>query len=282
MSREQAWPAPNVSASAMHVRNSSTGEVYYTKGRAGAGNVPASLVKLMTAYVLLRRRPSDELLAEQVTITSSDLKAGYSGNNLQAGDVIMLRGLLVNAMLASSNNACSAIARVIGQEMLTPGNETANPVDRFIGEMNVAAGALLMTESRFVDPHGLGNENRSSPGDIITVAEALWENEVFRAVVGRKRASVTVIRNGVPSVLKVASTNPLRDYPGVRGGKTGSLSGASPTYNLLVYWTAPNKDLVIACSMGSPTADDRQADMAIVLNVLPTDFQALGCAPSEA
>ena len=85
----------------------------YSKSSTTAG-VPASctkIISLITAY----ENMADE--NEMVEIKSSDLIGG-SGNNLQAGDFVRIKDLVYDALLPSSNDAITALSRIIGEKIL--------------------------------------------------------------------------------------------------------------------------------------------------------------------
>jgi hypothetical protein len=89
-------------------------ELLVSKSPAAIGKRPASLTKIMsliTAYDYI----NDE--SELVTIDASDIIGG-SGANISAGDVVSIRDLIYDMLLPSSNNAATALARVVGQKIL--------------------------------------------------------------------------------------------------------------------------------------------------------------------
>lgn len=85
----------------------------YSKSSTTAG-VPASctkIISLITAY----ENMADE--NEIVEIKASDLIGG-SGNNLQAGDFVRIKDLVYDMLLPSSNDAATALSRIIGEKIL--------------------------------------------------------------------------------------------------------------------------------------------------------------------
>ena len=86
-----------------------------SKSPTTLGKCPASLTKIMsliTAYEYIK----DE--SELVEIKSSD-EIGGSGANISAGDKVSIRDLIYDMLLPSSNNAATAISRIVGGRILS-------------------------------------------------------------------------------------------------------------------------------------------------------------------
>lgn len=278
--RQSRKPAPNIAATNMHAYNRRTRRTYYEKGSQSGESRPASLTKMATILVLLDHKPTPEALAQQVTIQSSD-QVGGSGNNLKNGDVVTLFALMLNALLPSSNSAATAIARTIGTELLlaeTGGTPTATAaVSRFVEAMNARATALGATDTTFGTPSGLTGTsgNSSSPRSINLICAALWGYEVFRSIAGYRSWEMPITRGGSQITVAINTTNTMASDAGVQGGKTGTLTSPPATYNLAVYWQAPNGDIVIVTVFRSSSDAQRFADVRAVLAALPVDYVAL-------
>src|SRR5690606_15954932 len=109
--------------------------------------MPASLTKVMTAIVMLDNIQS---LHEKVEVTEADITGG-TGQNISPGDIITYRDALYNLMLPSSNRAALLIGRTVGEKMLAVENETGDPLDRFVAEMNRYAEMFDMTNTNYVN-----------------------------------------------------------------------------------------------------------------------------------
>lgn len=263
---------PTISATNLEAIDLYDGTVYYTKGVYATNHTPASLVKLMTAYVLTRYRPTLASLAETTTITAADIADGTT-YNLQAGDVISLHDLLINSQLPSDNSASSAIARVIGLELRGSGTEAESKA-RFVQEMNTWASSIGMTQTTYYDAHGLSGD--STPSDTNKLLRLLSTNEILLDIWQCSTRRITVTRSGSPVLLSVNASNDMAGEIGIVGGKTGTLSLA----NLSVLWEAPNGHLCAITLFGSPDDATRYVDMRAVVAALPIDYPALA-TPSQ-
>lgn len=267
---------PAINAERACVKNLRTGQVYYEKGASGADSRIASMTKVLLAHVLLQRYPTEaDLLARSVTIVSSDLSAGGSGANIQVDDVFTLHALLMNALLPSSNNSCMAIARIVGQEMLDEEEATGDPRTRYLNAMRAMATSLGMASLSITNVHGYTNYNVCTAQDLTLLSDAAWESALFRRAVGTKTYDVPVVRDGTPTTIAVVNTNPVQDWPGVLGGKTGSLSGSSPLYNVMVWFEAPNGDTLAVVVQAAKSSAQRQTDAETLLTQVLIDFPEL-------
>lgn len=127
----------------------------------------ASITKLMTALVVLDgKQPLDEV----ITISREDRDgARGSASRLGVGTRLSRAELLHLALMSSENRAAQALARSY------PGGL---PV--FMKAMNNKAGALGMTQSRFMDPTGLSSGNVASARDLVKLVKAASDNVLIR------------------------------------------------------------------------------------------------------
>lgn len=262
--------APIVAASRVYVENLQTGEVYYTKGLTGSETRPASMTKLMTALLLIEAKPTKaELMAQSVTILVDAINEGTSAT-YQTGDVTNLYDLLAMAQLPSDNAAAAMIGYVIGKESLGGTPTYAQAKTQFVSMMNARAAALGMTQTTYINAHGLDN-NASSPRDTNIVLSALKKNKILRDIWRFSSWVMTVTRASTPTTLQSPAAYG-NGYPGMIGGKGGSLTGL---YNRAILWEAPNGHLIALTTMGSPTYNDLSADSAAIIANLPIDYPEL-------
>lgn len=171
-----AADAPSVMASSAYVVDS-TGTVHF--GKRETRRVPvASLVKVMTAYVVLR----EARLSDTITITATDVKYAAHGGattaGLKKGETLTVRDLLYGLMLPSGADAANALARRYG-----PG-KTA-----FVAKMNDTARALGLTGTRYTNADGMptpANGGYSTAIDQAKLAQHALASSTFRTVVGKK------------------------------------------------------------------------------------------------
>ena len=174
----------------------------------------ASLAKVMTAYLVLKRYPlSDVADGFTMTITAAEAQdqiqgaaENQSGVAVAAGEQLTERQLLEALLIPSGNN----IARLLAAHVA--GSET-----RFVAEMNAEARSLGMDYTTYTDPSGFDPSTVSTAADQLRVFRQAMRSPVFRQIVSMP--SVTL-----PVAGTLTNFNPLiaEGY----AGKTGSDSAA--------------------------------------------------------
>lgn len=125
---------------------------------------PASLTKLMTAYVVFKAVKSGQLAIDTpVTMSVHAAKEPASKMYFKPGERFPLDSALKYLMVKSANDVAVAIGEAVS------GTEEA-----FVREMNAAARQLGMNSSRFVNPNGLpGDGQYTTVRDMALLAVAL-------------------------------------------------------------------------------------------------------------
>ena len=195
--------------------NMTTGAMLYQKS-PDMKIPPASLTKIMTSYLVhdaIRRGRLS--LGNRVRITPASAGVGGSTMHLRSGERLPVWNLLEGMIIASGNDAATALAWRAGGSL-----------DAFVAAMNAKARAVGMRSTRFRNPTGL-----PAAGQITTARDML-------------RLSLAYIQS-YPSALRIHSqslfrhgrrtlttTNPFLGEPGVDGLKTGFTAGSG--YNIIV------------------------------------------------
>jgi len=201
---------PAVAARVAYVIDSA-GTVHF--GKRATARVPvASLVKVMTAYVVLRQAELDDM----ITITAADVRHaarnGAATASLRAGERLTVRDLLYGLMLPSGADAANVLARVYG-----PG-KTA-----FIRRMNATARSLGLSDTRYTNADGLPTPSAGGYSTAVDQAELTRRaltDPVFRTIVARQ--THTVPKTGSHRAHTWRNTNKLLTRTdGVLGVKTG-------------------------------------------------------------
>lgn len=127
---------------------------------------PASLTKLMTAYVVFRALESGEIAADSpVRVSKSARKQPPSRMAYRPGTVLTVENALRLLIIKSANDIAVAIAESV-----------AGSVPRFANRMNREAARLGMTGSRFVNPHGLHDQRQvTTARDLALLVRALHQ-----------------------------------------------------------------------------------------------------------
>ena len=174
----------------------------------------ASLAKVMTAYLTLKRYPLSgvqngftiTVTAAQAQTAAEDAAREQSVVAVRAGEQMTERQLLEALLIPSGNNIAWMLSAGVA------GSET-----RFLAQMNEEARALGMDHTIYTDPSGFDPSTVSTAADQLRVFRQAMRYSVFREVV-----SMASVR--LPVAGRVRNFDPLiaEGY----GGKTGSDSAA--------------------------------------------------------
>jgi len=184
---------------------------------SGGGTTPrptASLAKVMTAYLTLRRDPlSRAETGFTVTVTPAEARAeaqdarqGESVVAVRAGEQLDERQLLEALLIPSGDNIADILAA-----------REAGSVSRFVAQMNRTARALGMDRTTYTDPSGFAPTTVSDADDQLRVFQRAMRFAVFRQIVSMPTVTLPVAGT-------VGNYDPLLDEG--YDGKTGSDSEA--------------------------------------------------------
>lgn len=189
---------------------------------ADARLYPASITKLMTALVALEFGNTEDIITVPAEAVDGLFELG-SASYLLAGEEISFMDLLDYMLIASGNDAANAMAIHI-----------SGSIEAFVELMNNRAQALGCTNTHFVNPHGLHDEEHyTSARDLLYIAKAAMENPTIAEIVAKDEV-VLPITNKHPQTTTKYTTNYLiskkstRDYyyEGAIGIKTGTTTPA--------------------------------------------------------
>ena len=212
-----------------------TGEVI-AQEEATRAWYPASLTKLMTAYVALNAvREGRVTLDTPFVMSMRAARAAPSKMGFNPGTEVTLENALKMLMVKSANDIAVMIAEGI-----------SGSVEDFALEMNSTARKLGMTKSVFVNPNGLHDPRHvSSARDLAVLARALYKD--FPEVadfygIGALKLDDKIIptHNGL-----------LGRYPGADGMKTGFVCASG--FNVVASALRERRHLVVVV-LGSPNA----------------------------
>ncbi len=154
--------APQLSARSYVLYDYHTGQVLAAKDPE-TPQPPASLTKIMTAYIAFDALQKGDLkLDEQITISTDAWRTGGSRSFIDPAKPVPVEVLVHGVLTQSGNDATVALAEHMA------GTETA-----FADLMNAQAERLGLTQSHFVNSHGLpADDHHSSPLDMARLAAA--------------------------------------------------------------------------------------------------------------
>jgi D-alanyl-D-alanine carboxypeptidase (penicillin-binding protein 5/6) len=167
---------------------------------------PASLTKIMTALLAIRRSRLDELV-----VVSRDA-AHETGTRLglKQGEEIYAGFLLAATLLRSANDACRALADHVA------GDEAA-----FVSLMNREASVLGMKNTRFTNACGHDQPgHRSTARDLAVLTEEALREPVFSDLVSTVRLDIST-KDGKRVFILENKNELVGRYPGAVGVKTG-------------------------------------------------------------
>jgi serine-type D-Ala-D-Ala carboxypeptidase (penicillin-binding protein 5/6) len=232
---------PDVSARAYVVASAVDG----TTLAARAGDEPraiASITKLMTVLVALQRVSLDD----RVVVAPAAARIGESSIDLRAGERLLVRDLATAALVASANDAATALA------LYATGSE-----ERFVELMNQQAAKLGMDATHFTNPHGLDEPGQSSSAhDTVTLLRAALRNPFVAEWAGRRAATLSDGR-------RLTSTNDLLSrMPAMVAGKTGHTDDAGWSE---VAAARAGGATIFTSVLGSASEEKRNADLQALL-----------------
>lgn len=199
---------PEITADVGFIYDVTTDQVIFDKNSKEKKPI-ASLTKLMTAALVLEvKKPSDS-----VVISEKAADVGENAMGVTTGEKYTVEDLLYGLVLNSGNDAAMALAESVS------GN-----TDTFVKEMNRKAKIMGLTQSSFVNPSGLEEDNGmmdySSARDLVAITKYVLSYPVFADVA--KTAEYHIPYTSLHKEIYLENqTNLVTTYPGVKGVKTG-------------------------------------------------------------
>ena len=253
----QALPAPEIAAREYLLIDLSAGQVLAERG-ADTSADPASLTKLMTAYLVFVQLKEHKLALEQKLPVSqrawSERKAAGGGGSLMFVDTTMtpsvdelLQGLIVD----SGNDAAVTLAEAVGSS-----------VDGFVGMMNRQAQAWGLKNTTFRNVTGLTEAgHRSTPRELAAIAQHLLRDfPEYYHYYGQRDFKFNNIRQDNRNLL-------LQRDASVDGMKTGFTEAAGYCLLASAQREFPNgKRRLVALVMGADSIQSRANETQKLLN----------------
>jgi D-alanyl-D-alanine carboxypeptidase len=240
------FAAPRATAEALLVIDAESGKVIYAHNAAQPW-YPASVTKVMTAYVTLRAVREGRLTLETPLTVSANASAQAPVKmGFRAGTIVTVDNALKMLMVKSANDIAVVLAEGV-----------AGSVENFADLMNRHARRLGMTQSTFVNPNGLPADDQiSSARDLAILARAVIrempEYDYYWNLPGIRMGKM-VQRN---------YNTLIGRYPGADGMKTGFICASG--FNLVASATRDGKRM-IAVVLGAPSSAVRALKAAQLL-----------------
>jgi len=224
---------------------------------------PASLTKVMTAYLAIKYGHMDDTLTASSNVLITESGAQLLG--IKEGDKLTLEQALNALLLYSANDAAVMIA-----EYLSGSCESFGKV------MTDEAIKLGATNTNFVNPHGLTDEaHYTTVYDLYLIFNAAMQYEEFRKIINKTEYSSTYKdREGNPKTIEINTTNGYLkgDFKApanitVIGGKTGTTKAAGSC--LILLSNSNSGHTYVSVVLHSEDHDTLYNNMTSLLNDIP-------------
>ena len=197
---------------------------------------PASTTKLMTLYLTLSALRDQRITADTLfTVSTNAAMQSPTKMGFPPGTQVTIDNALKMMMVKSANDMAMMLAEGLG-----------GTVDQFAQEMTDTAHRLGMTETNYVNPNGLPDDNQiTSARDLAILARTLlhdFPQYSFYWHVPAIKYGRRIVRNYNPL---------LGRYPGADGMKTGFVCASG--FNLVATAERDNKRF-IAVVLGAPSS----------------------------
>ena len=215
-----------------------TGDVI-AQDRAGLPWYPASLTKLMTAYITFDALKNGRLkLDQRIPVSAFANSAPASKIGVPAGNTVSVDFALQSMLVYSANDMAVVLSEASG-----------GTVSAFVQQMNETAAKLGMTGSRFVNPNGLHSPLQISTARDLGILASRIVTDFPEYHHYFEQDYVTVGKR------KLSNRNMLlRLMPTVDGMKTGFTCPSG--YNLIVS-ASDNGRRVMAILLGASSGQSR-------------------------
>lgn len=267
------WPVgPKTGAQSAILIDANTGIVLYSKN-IHEKLYPASITKILTALIAYENCDMNDMVTFSYNAVSS-IDWRYDANmGINAGDSIPMEQALYGMLVGSANEAAYAIAEHVS------GN-----IEDFAVLMNTKARELGCTDSHFVTPNGIHDEDHyTSAHDMALIAKAFFAND-FLANISRTPSYQVPQTSTQPNdnmiVYAKSKLFPGKEYAldGLVGTKTGYTDSARQT----LVTCAENDSLRLICVVMKEEAPGQYTDTIDLFNYGFSNFTCYTVADKDS
>lgn len=244
---------PEIAATAYLVKDLQSGQVLAEKG-ADKQIEPASLTKLMTAYIVFKSLNEGKLKPEQMLkVSEKAWKAEGSRMFLETKKPVSVADLIKGLIVQSGNDAAITLAEAV-----------AGSEEKFVELMNAEAKRLGMNATTFENSTGLPSKKHlTTVNDLVVLASAIIQDfPDYYAIYSLKSFTYNGITQPNRNLLL------FRD-PSVDGLKTGHTNSAG--YNLIAS-SKRNGRRVVSVVVGTSSQEARATESSKLLNYALQNF----------
>lgn len=234
---------PDIYSPSAIMVDATTGQILYEKN-SHERMYPASTTKLMTAMLVLETCGLDDT----VTITEeavSNVPETYMDADLQVGETFTVDELLQILLIPSANDAANALACHV-----------SGSIGQFADLMNNKAISLGATDTHFVNPSGIHDENHYSTAyDMCIIGQYANSFSRIREIAMQKECELPNLPDGRERKFTTTNTLLMDDhdsyYPYATGLKTGFTNAAKSC--IVAKASKDGRDLICVILGGDKT-----------------------------
>lgn len=264
------WPdGPITTAEAAILMEANTGTILYAKN-IHQKSYPASTTKILTTLIAAETADMND------TVTFSNeavfsIERGSSNMGMDVGETLTMEQCLYGILVYSANETANAVAEHIG-----------GTIDNFVAMMNEKAAQIGCTESHFMNPHGLHDENHyTTPYDFALIAREFFNNEML-CKMSSTLHYVIQPTDTQPDLLELWSKNKLLPgksyaYDYLVGSKTGYTTNAHST----LVSCAQKDGMKLICVVMKEDSPAQFADTIALFDYGFANFQCLNVSEHE-
>lgn len=256
---------PGVSAPAAILVNASTNQIYYSKA-INVVQPPASLVNMLTAYLLIQYKGINDTLSVSSRAVSN-LEDGAATAGLRAGDTIKVSDALA-AMLVKG---CCDVANVVAENV-------GGSIENFVSLMNDTAKSFGCLQSNFVNPSGLNNDAQvTTVHDMAIIMQKATDSPTLVQYMGLGKCTLPATSHRGQLTLysknTIMSSGSSNFYSGIVASRMGYTSKALYTMASLMVHNNQKLIAIVLHANGSQFSDTRKL-FDYAKKVQPTNLYA--------
>lgn len=241
----------NIKAKSVVLMDMDSREVLYAKNENEELS-PASVTKIMSLLLIMQALDCGKISLDDKVVASKDAVAmGGSQIWLEVGEEMTVDELLKAVVIASANDACTALGELVGGSSVG-----------FVKMMNDEARSLGLMHTNFENCTGLDDDVKAHYSSAYDLALIACEVMKYEQITQYTTVWLDSLREGKT---ELNNTNKLvNSYDGLTGLKTGTTSNAG----FCICATANRNDMnLVAVVLGSTTSQERFDTAAYLLDM---------------
>ena len=161
---------------------------------------PASMTKILTGIIVMEAVESGQIALTDTVVIQKKIE--FNEDNvtvlgLEPGDYITVNELLHGLLISSYNDCAIALARYV-----------SGSVSKFVDLMNAKAAELGATNSHFVNPHGLHDNNHyTTPYDLYLIFNEFLSKDTLVQIDENSTYTLTMYRDSEKIQMELQATN---------------------------------------------------------------------------